>query len=150
MVQKKIFCVDDESFNLDLIEESLEAAGYAVSLVENGQQALEQLKAKPTQFKAVLLDCIMPDIGGQEVLKQVKQISSLEGLPIIMQTGLSEKEGILEAEASETLFPYFLWNWAEMALSDLHMHKHLAGHHQVAYRRIMMPISIGGYDATHP
>ncbi|WP_135077499.1 response regulator [Terasakiella sp. SH-1] len=91
-----ILCVDDEEFNLDILSERLEDAGFLVDLAENGTQALDALRVNPTRYSAVLLDRMMPDMDGIEVLKAARALPQLEALPIIIQTAKASKTDVLE------------------------------------------------------
>ena len=86
-----VLAVDDEPFNLDLIEASfLEFDNVKLTNATNGQEALTLLEAN--EFDVVLLDISMPVMDGLEVLKTIRQTPRLEQLPILMVTANSEKE----------------------------------------------------------
>ena len=86
-----ILAVDDEPFNLDLIEAAfLEYDNIKITNAVNGKEALEKLNQ--FEFDVVLLDISMPVMNGLEVLEKIKQNPNLEQLPILMVTANSEKE----------------------------------------------------------
>ncbi|MBA1445372.1 MAG: response regulator [Gammaproteobacteria bacterium] len=91
-----ILVVDDEVFNLEILSEHLEDAGYAPIVAENGRQAWNLLKETPERFDAVLLDRMMPEMDGMEVLAQIKAHPTLSALPVILQTAKAAKEDVLE------------------------------------------------------
>ncbi len=91
-----VLVVDDEEFNLEILIEYLEDAGYAPVGAVDGQQAWEILESEPQRFDAVLLDRMMPQMDGLEVLKRIKAHAELKTLPVIMQTAKAAKENILE------------------------------------------------------
>jgi hypothetical protein len=66
-----LLIVDDHEANRALLARRLRRQGYTVSLAENGRQALEKLRARP--FDLVLLDVIMPEMGGYQVLAKIKE-----------------------------------------------------------------------------
>jgi CheY-like chemotaxis protein len=66
----RILIVDDEPFNLDLLEQELELLGYDSVRAVDGRKALERLEAEP--FDLVLLDVMMPGIDGYGVLERMK------------------------------------------------------------------------------
>ena len=66
----KILVVDDNRMNRLKLSLSLEQQGHTVGLAEDGQQALEMLKARP--FDVVLLDIVMPGMDGYQVLERIK------------------------------------------------------------------------------
>ena len=65
--QGHILVVDDNRMNRIKLSRSLEQQGHTVSLAEDGQQALDMLKAQ--SFDVVLLDIIMPGMDGYQVLE---------------------------------------------------------------------------------
>lgn len=87
--------VDDEEFNRDILIEFLEEAGYRVIGAANGQQALDQLAAHP-ETDLIILDRMMPDLDGLEVLKRIKADPQRRDLPVIMQTAAAASQQILE------------------------------------------------------
>ncbi len=91
-----VLVVDDEEFNLEILTEQLEDEGYEPVGAINGQQAWELLEKEPQRFDAVLLDRMMPQMNGMEVLERIKAHPVLKTLPVIMQTAKAAKEDILE------------------------------------------------------
>ena len=89
----KILIVDDEPDVISVIRVRLEASGYEVDVAYNGREALEKLsKVRPA---AVLLDIMMPEIDGLDVLKKIRIED--KKLPVFMITGYSSKEGFERA-----------------------------------------------------
>ncbi|MDJ0806071.1 MAG: response regulator [Gammaproteobacteria bacterium] len=91
-----VLVVDDEEFNLEILIEHLEDEGYTPVGAADGRQALALLESEPEKFDAVLLDRMMPEMDGMEVLKRVKAHPELNTLPVIMQTAKAAKENVLE------------------------------------------------------
>lgn len=92
----RILAVDDEILNLEIIEHTLAKAGYHVTCVTDGGQALVALNGNPHGFDLVLLDRMMPVMNGMEVLHRIKKTPQLHNLPVIMQTAASQVEQIQE------------------------------------------------------
>lgn len=92
----RLLLVDDEIVNLELLRGLLTDAGYEIETAESGEMAWEILKSRGASFSAVLLDRSMPDIDGLEVLKRAKKDAELRSLPIILQTGKTHSEDVLE------------------------------------------------------
>ena len=89
----KILVVDDEPFNLDLLEQELAELGYATERANNGAQALQKIaRANPA---LVLLDYQMPGMNGIEVLRTVRQTD--QDLPIVLITAHGSIERAVEA-----------------------------------------------------
>ena len=83
-----VLVVDDTEMNRDMLCSLLEADGHKSAVAENGRLALELLKAKP--FDLVLLDVMMPEMNGYQVLEQLKSDSSLRAIPVIVLSALDE------------------------------------------------------------
>ncbi len=83
-----LLVVDDNEANRALLARRLRRQGYTVSLAENGRQALEKLRAR--RFDLVLLDVIMPEMGGYHVLDRMKQDAELRHVPVIMISALDD------------------------------------------------------------
>ena len=80
--------MDDIEANRDVLSRRLERQGYVVATAENGRQALEMLRAGT--FDLVLLDIMMPEMDGYEVLQRLKADEALRHIPVIMISALSE------------------------------------------------------------
>jgi sigma-B regulation protein RsbU (phosphoserine phosphatase) len=87
--------VDDTEANRDMAARRLERSGFKVDIASNGSMALELINAK--KYDAILLDVMMPGIGGLDVLRTVRQFHGPADLPIIMATARGESEAIVEA-----------------------------------------------------
>jgi two-component system sensor histidine kinase ChiS len=86
--QGVLLVVDDVEANRDVLSRRLARQGYTVSIAVNGRQALEMLRA--TTFDLVLLDIIMPEMDGYEVLQRLKADEALRHIPVIMISALNE------------------------------------------------------------
>ncbi|HLD74367.1 MAG TPA: response regulator, partial [Bdellovibrionota bacterium] len=86
----KILTVDDEPVNLKLLEAHLVPRGYEVLQAKNGLEALEVLSREPIDI--VLLDVMMPQINGFEVLKKIRADEKLRLTPVILVTALKATE----------------------------------------------------------
>ena len=96
-----VLIVDDEEFNLDLIEEFLGFADIECVRAQDGQTALDILEADDIgRFSAIILDRMMPGLDGIEVIKRIKATPDLMNLPIIMQTAMARKDNMLEGLAA--------------------------------------------------
>lgn len=91
-----VLVVDDERFNLEILTEYLEEAGYSVVSVEDGMKAWLLLEKTPKRFDAILLDRMMPRMGGMDVLACIKAHPHLSMLPVILQTAKAAQSEILE------------------------------------------------------
>lgn len=86
----KILIVDDEPFNLDLLEQELADEGYAIERANDGLEALQKVPVFLPDV--VLLDYMMPRMNGLEVVKQLKQDEKYKGIPVILLTAKATQE----------------------------------------------------------
>lgn len=89
-----ILVVDDHATNRLKLSLGLKQQGHTVSQAEGGVQALEMLHAEP--FDLVLLDILMPEMDGYEVLRQMKKDNALRGVPVIVISAQDELESIVQ------------------------------------------------------
>ena len=79
---KKILLIEDEEIIIDLLERKLKDQGYEVAVAKNGKQGLELMeKEKPD---LILLDLIMPIMGGFEVLEEMNKSQELKKIPVVI------------------------------------------------------------------
>ena len=91
--QGSLLVVDDNELNRDMLSRRLELQGYRVTLAENGLEALHRLQMDP--FDLVLLDIMMPEMDGFEVLKRIKADPALRHVPVIMLSALDDMESVV-------------------------------------------------------
>ncbi|WP_127077615.1 ATP-binding response regulator [Rhodomicrobium lacus] len=92
---RKILYVDDDALNRDILRDLLCEGGYDVVEADDGDTALKRLHDTPG-IDAVLLDRMMPRMSGIEVLRAVKKDAHLADIPVIMQTGATARDQILQ------------------------------------------------------
>ncbi len=90
---KKVMIVDDEWEVVDLFQEML-ADQYKVITAYSGSECLEKLKLEKPDL--ILLDILMPEMNGWEVLEKIKQDPELKDIPVIMLTAVKPDFTILE------------------------------------------------------
>ena len=88
-----VLVVDDIEANRDVLSRRLKRQGYEVATAENGREALERLRAET--FDLVLLDIMMPEMDGYEVLHRLKADETLRHIPVIMISALSEFDSVV-------------------------------------------------------
>jgi two-component system sensor histidine kinase/response regulator len=88
-----ILIVDDIEANRDALRSLIKAFGHTPILAEDGLMALEKLKEQAVDL--VLLDIMMPEIDGYEVLSHIKDDATLRHIPVIMITALDEVDSAL-------------------------------------------------------
>ncbi|MFC1853565.1 HD domain-containing phosphohydrolase [candidate division CSSED10-310 bacterium] len=89
-----ILIVDDEKFGREVLKSLLESQGYQLVFACSGHEALE--KASRIRPDLILLDVVMPDLDGFEVCKRLRRDPLLAEVPIIMITGLEDRESRLQ------------------------------------------------------
>jgi CheY-like chemotaxis protein len=96
--RKTILVVDDEDVILNVTKDLLEFLGYEVITVSSGEAALEIYHAKGKQIDLILLDMVMPVMGGRETFAQLKAIDPQ--VNVILSTGYSltgQAAGMMDA-----------------------------------------------------
>lgn len=88
-----VLVVDDNPRNLQLISTVVGEAGYKVSAVNSGQNALKYLTLK--QPDIILLDVMMPEMNGYDVCRTIKQDPILKDIPVIFLTAKNEVQDIV-------------------------------------------------------
>ena len=88
-----ILVVDDNEGNREILLRRLVRHGYAVETAENGRRALDLLRGRPIDL--VLLDVMMPEMDGYEVLKRLKSDDTLRHIPVLMISALDEMESVI-------------------------------------------------------
>jgi adenylate cyclase len=86
----KILIVDDEPFNLDLLEQELGDYDYAIERATDGVEALE--KTESFHPDVILLDYMMPKMNGLEVVKRLRASERHKGIPVILLTAKATQE----------------------------------------------------------
>ena len=79
--------------NRDLLARRLQQQGHTVSLAENGRRALEKLRTE--EFDLVLLDIMMPEMDGYQVLGEMMGDAALKHVPVIMISAVTEMESVV-------------------------------------------------------
>jgi signal transduction histidine kinase len=92
-VQGHILVVDDYPMNRMKLSRVLEQQGHTVELAEDGNQALALLRKRA--FDVVLLDIIMPEMDGHQVLEEMKRDSQLRDIPVIVISALDEIDSVV-------------------------------------------------------
>ena len=91
--QGKLLVVDDNEANRDVLGQRLKRQNHRVEVAESGQEALSALRDQ--EFDLVLLDIMMPQMDGYEVLKQIKGDDTLKHIPVLMVTALNELDSVV-------------------------------------------------------
>ena len=89
----RLLVVDDSEVSRDILSRRLRKLGHEVALAANGRQALEMIEAQ--EFDLILLDLIMPEMNGYQVLQRLMAREAWRGIPVIMISALKEIDSIV-------------------------------------------------------
>ncbi len=90
MSERIVLIVDDEEDILALLDKKLTEREYRVYTSSRGKDAVE--KAKQVKPGLILMDIVLPDIGGPEAVKLIKENPETRHIPIIFLSGIVSKE----------------------------------------------------------
>lgn len=91
--RRRILVVDDDTMQLMQIKEMLDEF-YDVTVVKSGRSAIKYLSKKTVDL--ILLDYMLPDLDGPEILKLLRGDERTADIPIIFLTGVTEKDIVIE------------------------------------------------------
>ncbi len=90
-----LLVVDDNEMNRDVLSRRLERQGYTVHTAVNGRQALDMLGEDPRAVDLILLDIMMPEMNGYDVLEHLKDDTELRRIPVIMITAVDDIDSVV-------------------------------------------------------
>ncbi len=93
-MSKTILVVDDNFDITEITKTILTSRGYDVRVAYSGRDALAQIQAAPPAL--VILDVMMPDMSGLEVVEQIKDHPTMAAIPVIMCTAKAQDSDFLE------------------------------------------------------
>ena len=91
--QGLLLVVDDNEANRDVLSRRLKRQNYSVETAQSGAEALQKVRERA--FDLVLLDIMMPEMDGYEVLRQLKADEKLRPIPVIMISAIDEIESVV-------------------------------------------------------
>ena len=89
-----ILAVDDNLNNTELLKKRLEKQGHKVRVSNNGREALVEIMTNGEALDLILLDIVMPEMNGYEVLKFIKNDKRFHYLPVIMISSMDDPDSI--------------------------------------------------------
>jgi DNA-binding response OmpR family regulator len=108
-VGRKILVIDDEPGIIDIVETNLLGEGFEVVSARDGKEGLEKIKSERPEL--VVLDVMMPEMDGWQVLKEVEMDPDTAGIPVIMLTAKAADEdyihGLEEGAVEYITKPFF-------------------------------------------
>lgn len=98
-MMEKILVVEDSAFLKMAMKKSLSGAGFSVIDTDSGDQALQI--ARRTHPDLIVLDMMLPGLGGEVVLRTLKQDAALSHIPVVVVSSLSQSNaGKLKGEGA--------------------------------------------------
>ena len=91
-MQKKVLIIEDDGFIASLITGTLKRADFETNLAIDGEGALKKLETEIPDI--ILLDLILPGIGGFEILEKIKREDKTKKIPVIILSNLGSQEEI--------------------------------------------------------
>src|SRR5207244_3957400 len=88
-----ILIVEDNAINRDLLARRLVREGHTVAVATDGRQGLATARSR--DFDLILLDIIMPELNGLQVLEQLKADERLRHVPVIMISAFNELDSVV-------------------------------------------------------
>jgi CheY-like chemotaxis protein len=92
-MKHRVLVVDDNPDSVAIMRGILEGRGYDVAAASSGNEALQSLKKEAVDL--VLLDIMMPEMSGMEVLQRIKEDAATGRLPVILVTAKTQDEDVL-------------------------------------------------------
>jgi len=90
----RILIIEDDVFIMDMYETKFKMAGFEVLRAENGDKGIKVARKEKPDL--IVLDIVMPQMDGLEVLKVTKGDSELKDIPVVLLTNLGQRENIEE------------------------------------------------------
>jgi CheY-like chemotaxis protein len=81
---KKILLVEDEEIMIDLLQKKLSREGYEVFVARDGEEGLKKVREMDPKPDLILLDIVMPKMGGFEVMEEMAKDEKLKKIPVIV------------------------------------------------------------------
>jgi DNA-binding response OmpR family regulator len=92
---KKILLIEDDPFLADIYKTRLNSEGFEVVIAEDGEKGLKKLEEE--NFDLLVLDLVLPELSGFEILEKIKGNEKFKDLKILALSNLSQKEEIQRA-----------------------------------------------------
>lgn len=92
----KILFVEDDKVIIDLYKRPLEEEGFQIECFSSGQQGIMALQTIP--YDLIILDVVLPEVNGIEILKKIKQNEKTANIPVLMLSNLDQTEIMEQAK----------------------------------------------------
>lgn len=99
---KKVLIVEDDTSLANILEDKLKEQGFTVEKASNGKEGLE--KASSFEPHLILLDLLMPVMGGQAMLTRLRELEKFKTLPVVVLTNAGDVENMQGAHFKNAYF----------------------------------------------
>jgi len=89
---KQILLIEDDPFLIDIYTTKLKESGFSVEVATNGEEGI--IKAQETKPQLIVLDIVLPQIDGWEILKEIKTDKNLKKIPVVILSNLGQKSEV--------------------------------------------------------
>ena len=89
---KKILLIEDDSFLSEIYVAKFQESGFEVVVAHDGAMGLAKIKEQAPDL--ILLDIVMPNMDGFEILNAVKKDPSIQHIPVVILSNLGEQENV--------------------------------------------------------
>jgi len=93
--KKKILLVEDDPLIIKIYSSRLEQDGFEVEVASRGNEVIRKLKEQ--KYDLVLLDLVLPELTGFEILEKIRKEKEFSDLKVLVLSNLGEKENISKA-----------------------------------------------------
>ncbi len=91
-MSKLILLIEDDPFLIDIYTKKIKNSGFEVQVAENGPNALKILKEKKPDL--ILLDIVLPEMEGWEVLRRIKEDKATAALKVVVLSNLGQRSEV--------------------------------------------------------
>jgi len=95
-MKKKILLVEDDTAIIDVYNIAFTAVGFEVETISDGQSAMDKVKniqsGKDTAPDIILLDIVLPDFNGMDILKEIKNGDKTKGIKLLILSNNTDAE----------------------------------------------------------
>lgn len=92
---ERVLVVEDSLLQGKMLADLLQNNNCEAEVAVSGEAAIEKLKMG--RYDLILMDMVLPDFSGIHLIKKIKQVPGVEDLPIIVLSGLTDKENVIES-----------------------------------------------------
>jgi len=121
----KVVVVDDEEMDLYILMKNMNDNGYSAKGFSGGISAWEYLQENPDEADIIILDKMMGDLHGLEVVKLIKGHPALKHIPVMIQSGCTDTQEGFEAGADRYIVKPFSSEQLITAVDELASVKYL-------------------------